>query len=133
MQVQNYNFPEERFILISFCYSVQEQLAPVVDATLLFFNCLYLKLVTRRSNCSRSRGPYCTACSAQGDSFSRARSLDATTFGLGRVTTGKIGKKDGAKQRPYIYIDSRRGPPVRLAWLEADCNMLGGGKIGYLK
>jgi hypothetical protein len=25
------------------------------------------------------------------------------------------------------------GPPVRLAWLEADCNMLGGGKTGYLK
>ncbi len=36
-------------------------------------------------------------------------------------------------QRPYIYIDSRRGPPVRLAWLEADCNMIGGGKTGYLK
>jgi hypothetical protein len=38
-----------------------------------------------------------------------------------------------SQQRPYIYIDLRRGPPVRLAWLEVDCNMLGGGKTGYLK
>jgi hypothetical protein len=38
-----------------------------------------------------------------------------------------------SNQRPYIYMDKRRGLPVRLAWLEADCNMLGGGKTGYLK
>ncbi len=25
-------------------------------------------------------------------------------------------------QRPYIYIDPRRGPPVRLASMEADCS-----------
>jgi hypothetical protein len=42
-------------------------------------------------------------------------------------------KKFGDFQRPYIYIDLRRGPPVRLAWREADCNTLGGGKTGYLK
>jgi hypothetical protein len=39
----------------------------------------------------------------------------------------------GPPQRPYIYLDPRRGPPVRLGWLEADCNTLGGGKTGYLK
>jgi hypothetical protein len=38
---------------------------------------------------------------------------------------------DSQNQRLYIYIDPRRGPPVRLAWLEADCNTLGGGKTGY--
>jgi hypothetical protein len=37
------------------------------------------------------------------------------------------------QQRPYIYIDLWRGPPVRLAWLVAVFNMLGGGKTGYLK
>ncbi len=31
------------------------------------------------------------------------------------------------------YIDPRPGPPVRLAWLEADRNTLGGGKTGCLK
>jgi hypothetical protein len=41
--------------------------------------------------------------------------------------------QQGFVQRPYIYIDPRLGPPVLLAWLEADCNTLGGGKTGYLK
>jgi hypothetical protein len=31
-----------------------------------------------------------------------------------------------------LYLH-RRGPPVRLAWLEADFNTLGGGKTDYLK
>jgi hypothetical protein len=34
-------------------------------------------------------------------------------------------------KRPYIYIDPRRVPSVRLAWLKADCNTLGGEKTGY--
>ncbi len=34
-------------------------------------------------------------------------------------------------QGPYISVDSRRVLPFRQAWLEADCNTLGGGKTGY--
>jgi hypothetical protein len=36
-------------------------------------------------------------------------------------------------QRPYVFIDLWRVPPVRLARLEADCNTLGGGKTGCWK